>query len=89
MRQPAIFGITVRRGVPQSNFSRRKITLRRAALASGVFPQSTNLSQDTWPHSFPLGGGEGGGGVGGVPKLKETPSMLVFPLTVAVTTASK
>jgi hypothetical protein len=31
MRQPAIFAITVGRGVPQSNFSRRKITLRYAA----------------------------------------------------------
>ena len=31
MRQPAIFAITVRRGVAQTNFSRRKITLRYAA----------------------------------------------------------
>jgi hypothetical protein len=31
MRQPAIFAITVGRGVPQSNFSRRKTTPRYAA----------------------------------------------------------
>ena len=31
MRQPVIFAITVRRGVPQSDFARRKITLRYAA----------------------------------------------------------
>jgi hypothetical protein len=33
MRQPAILAITVRRCVPQSDFSRRKITLRYAALS--------------------------------------------------------
>jgi hypothetical protein len=31
MRQPAIFAIIVGRGVPQSDFSRRKMTLRYAA----------------------------------------------------------
>jgi hypothetical protein len=35
MRQPAIFAITVGRGVPQSNFSQRKMTLRYAVAKQG------------------------------------------------------
>jgi hypothetical protein len=47
MRQPAIFAITVGRGVPQSNFSRRKITLRYAASAAIIvtIPYSGALSR--------------------------------------------